>query len=271
MDGCIEKGIYKVVFSDIDGTLLSPEHKISDRTNQKIREMSNQGIPFVLVSARMPKGMREIRRELGSPRPMICYSGALVVDGKGQPVYSVTISPKEAYEICRRIHELEPAISVNIYSNDEWKVESLSNEWVMQEMAITNISAQEVDFTRKDAYHEVHKILCMGESRQIDYIEAVLKEEYPDVRIYKSKDTYLEIMAMEASKSNAIRILERYYNVTKEQVVAFGDGHNDIDMLKYAGLGVAMGNADNLVREAADIVTDTNDNEGLWKTLDRIF
>lgn len=271
MDYCIKKGIYKAVFSDIDGTLLNTSHQIPDKTKQKIKEMANNEIPFVLVSARMPKGMTAIRKELGTPRPMICYSGALVVDEKDYPIYSVTLPEKETYQMYQRIRVLEPEVSLNIYSNDSWKVENLENEWVKKEMFITQISAEEADFSDKKTYQNVHKILCMGEAERIEHIEKTLKKEYPDIRIYKSKDTYLEIMSMKASKSDAIHKLEEYFGIQKREVVAFGDGHNDIDMLEYAGLGVAMGNADNIVQEAGDIVTDINDREGLKQILDRIF
>ena len=82
---------YKAVFSDIDGTLLNSKHQIPENTRKKIKQINQNGIPYVLVSARMPKGMTAIRAELEAKSPMICYSGALVVDEEDHPIYSVAM------------------------------------------------------------------------------------------------------------------------------------------------------------------------------------
>lgn len=262
---------YKAVFSDIDGTLLNTSHQIPEKTREKIMDINRQGIPFVLVSARMPKGMTAIRDELGSRNPMICYSGALVVDGDGKPIYSVALKEEEAREICKTIPEITPDVSVNVYSKDRWMAEDLKEYWVDQEMKITGVKADEVSFQDADVMKEVHKILCMGPADSITVLENKLQKSFPDIRIYKSKDTYLEIMSMKASKSDAVHMLEHVFGVTRDEIIAFGDGHNDIDMIQYAGLGVAMGNASDEVKKAADYVTDINDREGLRQVLDQAF
>lgn len=271
MDGCVKKYRYKAVFSDIDGTLLNTSHKIPKGTKEKIQQMNQRKIPFVLVSARMPKGMTAIRDELGERNPMICYSGALVVDGNGNPIYSVSLEPQEAKSICEKIRESVPEVSVNIYSNDCWMAEDLEEYWVKQEMEITGVRAAQVSFQEDSVFEEVHKILCMGKEEHISFLEKELKKEFPEIRIYKSKNTYLEIMSMKASKSDAVHMLEGFFGIKKDEIIAFGDGHNDIDMIEYAGLGVAMGNASDEVKEAANEVTDINDKEGLRRILDREF
>ena len=245
---------YKAVFSDIDGTLLNTKHKIPEDTKEKIQQINKEGIPYVLVSARMPKGMTAIRDELGAKSPMICYSGALVIDEEDNPIYSVAISKENAKNLCKRIQELNAKISINIYTNDEWLVED-----------------KEESFEDGEVYQEVHKILCMGNKEEIAQLEQQLIKEFPEIRIYRSKDTYLEIMSMKASKSDAIHMLKNHFHVEREEIIAFGDNFNDIDMLQYAGLGVAMGNASDEVKQAADIVTDINDNEGERQILDKYF
>ena len=214
--------------------------------------------------------MREIRNELGAQSPMICYSGALVVDEKDHPIYSVALGKEEAKQLCDAIKEKNREISVNIYSNDLW-VEDIEEFWVKQEMEITGVRAKEVSFEDFSVFEEVHKILCMGEAEDIARLEQNLKQQFPQIRIYRSKDTYLEIMSMRASKSDAVHMLEQRFEIQRKESVAFGDNFNDIDMIEYAGVGVAVGNAMEEVKEAADYVTDTNDNEGLRKVLDQCF
>ncbi|MDO4943269.1 MAG: Cof-type HAD-IIB family hydrolase [Lachnospiraceae bacterium] len=271
MDHCVKRGTYKAVFSDIDGTLLNTSHKIPERTRKKIKELQAEGVPFTLVSARMPKGMEEIRDELGAKSPMVCYSGALVVDEAKNSVYSTFLSSDMAKKVYHMVKEGGWEIVLNLYSNDHWYVEDLNDDWVKGEMEITGIEAEECSFRMAEVYEEVHKILCMGERDEIKALEEKLISEFPDIRIYRSKDTYLEIMSMQASKSNAIRILEEKFQISREETIAFGDSHNDIDMLDYVGLGVAMGNADSEVKDAADIITDSNDQEGLRKVLELAF
>lgn len=130
---------------------------------------------------------------------------------------------------------------------------------------------QEVSFEDEEVYKEVHKVLCMGDKEDIAALEQQLVKEFPQIRIYRSKDTYLEIMSMKASKSDAIHMLKDHFHVKQEEIMAFGDNFNDIDMIRYAGLGVAMGNAADEVKQAADIVTDINDNEGERQILDKYF
>ena len=241
---------YKAVFSDIDGTLLNSKHQIPENTRKKIKQINQNGIPYVLVSARMPKGMTAIRAELEAKSPMICYSGALVVDEEDHPIYSVAMPQEVAMKLCRRVYELDPKISVNIYTNDEWLVKDKKEYWAAQESDITGVIPQEVSFEDEEVYKEVHKVLCMGDKEDIAALEQQLVKEFPQIRIYRSKD---------------------HFHVKQEEIMAFGDNFNDIDMIRYAGLGVAMGNAADEVKQAADIVTDINDNEGERQILDKYF
>lgn len=264
-------GRYKAVFSDIDGTLLDSTHMILPDTKQKIQEINRKGIPFILVSARMPRGMTGIRDELGIRMPMVCYSGALVVDEKGEILFSRNIELHMADQVYRSIQKEKIDISFSLYSGNRWIASDPGNPWIRQESFITGVKPEIGDFTDLTVFENIHKILCMGEPGKILRLERMLQVKFPKLSAYRSKDTYLEIMSDQASKSNAVSILEMYLGISRQEVIAFGDGHNDKDMLAYAGLGIAMGNASEEVRKSADLVTDTNDREGLKKALDKYF
>lgn len=266
-----QKGKYKAVFSDIDGTLLNSEHQISPDTRKKILELVGRDIPFVLVSARMPDGMEFIRKELGCRCPMICYSGALVLDEKGDSIYSVYLRGEDVKKIDDYIKENEPEISMNLYSKNQWIVENAEDFWVRQESDITGTLPLVKSFQKENVREKANKILCMGEPEKIARLEEGLKKQVPGIHIYRSKPTYLEIGSGEASKSGAVQMLEKYFGIRREEILAFGDGYNDIDMLEYAGLGVAMGNADRQVQQRSDYVTADNDEEGVLKVLDQLF
>ena len=90
---------YKAVFCDIDGTLLTTDHRITDRTKEKIQDIHRSGIPFILVSARMPAGIDPIQKELGIKAPIISYGGALILDEEGRPISSTGLSLSLAEKI----------------------------------------------------------------------------------------------------------------------------------------------------------------------------
>src|SRR5699024_4593636 len=118
---------------------------------------------------------------------------------------------------------------------------------------------------------DIHKILCIGEENEISALEASLTETYAGLSIYKSKDTYLEIMAPDVSKSNAVHHLAAYYNMELDDIMAIGDNFNDLDMLISVGLGIAMGNAPEMIKQSADEITLSNNANGLVKVLDKYF
>ena len=264
---------YKMIFSDIDGTLLTSNHAISQGTKETVRRLQQKGVPFVLVSARMPVGMIPLQEQLEINEPLICFSGALVLGaagpgGKREVLHNQTLDPKLVKEIYAFMREQYPNVSFSAYNKDRWFVTSLEDEWVIQEHEIAGTPPQLYDFD-KDTPNHINKLLCMGHPEAIASLEHELKTAYPEITIYQSKSTYLEIMAKGVLKSSAIDILIKRYGVNKEDIIAFGDNYNDIDMLQYAGLGVAMGNAPDEVKAAADVVTLSNDEEGLKAILDR--
>ena len=224
---------YKAVFSDIDGTLLNSKHQIPENTRKKIKQINQNGIPYVLVSARMPKGMTAIRAELEAKSPMICYSGALVVDEEDHPIYSVAMPQEVAMKLCRRVYELNPKISVNIYTNDEWLVKDKKEYWAAQESDITGVIPQEVSLEdaaklRYENYVKAHMeeigescIHAVKERREIaagDPQEVLLfccREHYFDEQALGKTITY----AADAGQTEISAILmdERYRSFPKKK------------------------------------------------------
>lgn len=266
---------YKMVFSDIDGTLLDSNHQITGGTKEAVRKLTQNGIPFVLVSARMPYGILPLTEALHINEPIICFSGALVLgalqsDGTREELYNQTLNTEDVEEMYSITSESYPEISFSAYNGRHWFVSSRNDEWIEQEYKITGTPPQYFKF-EDDPIPACHKIMCMGEAPAIERLEAELKSRYPEHTIYKSKTTYLEIMAPHVSKSSAIEVLIKQYGIEQEEIIAVGDNYNDMDMLKYAGLGVAMGNAPEEVKAAADQVTLCNDEDGVKTLLEQVF
>lgn len=258
---------YKCVFSDIDGTLLNSQHKITNKTKTKIQKLVNQGIPFVLVSARTPGGIKKVVDQLAVKVPIISYSGGMVIDENDKVIYSKGLSVakvKEIYKFIKKNFE----ISINICSNDCWMSDNLENPWVKQEAVITGLIPEKLDFTK---IVEVHKILCMADKNIIDLVEQKLLEKYDFLSIYKSKDTYLEIMDKSISKANAINLLCEKKDIDITKTISFGDNYNDIDMLLTTGLGFAMANAPQGVLNQMVRHTRSNDQDGIVYALENLI
>lgn len=257
-----------IIFSDIDGTLLDGRNQIPARTREKILELEQRGIRFILLSARMPDGVRVVQRALGNHSPIVCYSGGLVLDEQGNTLFSRQLPIEKAAEIKTMLKHACPGVCCSAYGNEQWVVDDDRNPWVLQEEAITGGKASVGDLKERFAGDGgIHKFLLMGEPGEIDTAAALLKEQYPDLTVQRSKDTYLEIMDGTVKKSLGVQVLCRYFGIPQEEAAAFGDGENDIDMLQAAGYGFAMANAPEHVRQAAPYVTLSNEEEGIWHIL----
>lgn len=260
-------GKYKMICLDIDGTLLNSEHRISRGTKEVIQIVSKEmQIPVILVSARMPKGILFLLKELNIMSPIICYSGALIMDDKTNILSNVTIPISEVKQVFKLVKEM--GIHVSLYKDDEWYVEKI-DEWAEQEGVITNMSPIIMSFT--DMFHlwekeksGPNKILCMADQNEIEVLNTKIKDyNSNNLNIYLSKPTYLEMMPNNASKTSAIEVLCKKYDIQRSEVIAIGDNYNDINMIEFAGLGIAMGNAPDAVKQYADDITLSNDEDGV--------
>lgn len=259
---------FKMICLDIDGTLLNSQHKITAATKDVIKAAADdKKIPVILVSARMPKGILFLQNELEIKEPIICYSGSLIMDKNKNIMLNKTIpmsSLREIYETAKSIN-----IHVSLYKDDQWYVEEFE-EWAKQESEITNIIPNVVEFTELFKLWEKgktgpNKILCMADQQEIILLKSKIKDD--KVNVYPSKPTYLEIMPKDASKTSAIDFLRMKFNAQQCEIIAIGDNYNDIDMIEYAGLGIAMGNAPEEVKKAANEVTLTNDEDGVAEAI----
>lgn len=263
---------YKMIFSDIDGTLLDSSHQVPEETRQEILKLEREGVPFILVSARMPDAMTTIQDQIGNRAPMVCYSGALIRDERGENLYSCQMDLGVAMEIKELLDREYPRICCNTYGGSRWVVDDDKNPWVMKEEAITGRKAERGDmkvvFT---AGQGIHKFLLMGDHEEIERLEGCLKRKYPRLSIATSSPVYMEVMDGKVKKSEGVRFLCSYFGVGMDEVIALGDGCNDMDMLQAVHNSYAMANACEEVKRSAAHVTLDNDRQGLLAVLKENF
>lgn len=263
---------WNIVFSDIDGTVLNSKHELLASTIKAVQKLALKNIPFVLVSARMPKAMKLILDEMNVKMPMISYGGALVLDEQNQILHDDKINKLDTKAIIDEIELLwTDDVVINYYSDDNWFVKDKDNKAVKREENITNVKASQADFKElinKDILP--NKILCMTKANISSKIEAVLQEKFPQLNIVRSSDILIEIMNKDVSKANGIEVLLHHLNMTPEQAIAFGDNYNDLDMLKLVGRGVIMQNAPEEIKKQMKYITKSNNEDGIYEYLQKL-
>jgi len=272
--------LYKLLFIDIDGTLLASDHQISPSTQACIKRVSLKNkIQTILTTARPPQAVKDFYCVLNLSSPVVCFNGALILkdlapDRNDLVLQSLNIAPKfleQVYAIAA-----ESKVNISFYASSEW-ITDCYDDWIMQEENITRTKVSVADVSMQinnwaNENYGPHKILIMGEPDELDNISKILKvKTNHQLAIYKSKPTYLEIMNIAASKNTAIEYLLRKYNVSSKEIIAIGDNYNDIEMLQMAGLGIAMGNAPEEVKMHADFITLDNDSDGISIALDQFI
>lgn len=265
---------YKIIFSDIDGTLLNHERELSPLTINVFKQLRLE-VPIVLISSRMPDAMRHLQHQLDiSYQPLICYNGGLIIVD-GQEIFSKVIP----HPILEDLHNFNKHLGCHfsLYHSDEWYVPEC-DFWAKREENNTKVKptvkkATEVIDLWKTQKKGAHKIMCMGEKKVIDEISSFLENKYSSqLHLYRSKDTYLEIASREISKLTAINhLLYHHFNLSLDDAIAFGDNHNDYEMLKSVGMGIAVGNAKPEILEIAKEITFHGKEDGVAKSLKKLF
>ena len=261
---------YKIVFSDVDGTLLNSRHELSVHTKSAIESLQKKGIPFVIISARSPSGIYPIQKTYQFKSPIICYSGAMILDENRNVLYEKGFSRALAKEIAAYIEENRLACVWNVYAGDTWMVKDKKDPRVIREETIVQAEAVEgmVDSLPRRA--QISKILCMCEPNRLLDIEQRLKTAFPMLSIVKSSDALLEIMQSVITKSTGVKELCKLWGISPENAVAFGDHYNDIEMLETVGAPFLMGNAPEALKQRGFPVTDSNDKDGIYTALKKI-
>ncbi len=267
--------MFRIIFSDIDGTLLNAERDLSDYTVETIGKLKDKNIPFILISSRMPAAMRHLQKKMEiEHHPIISYNGGLIlVNGKTVSSTEIPISILEELSQFNQDHD----VHLSLFHNDEWYVPR-DDFWTQREINNTKVnpefeSNRDVISRWKTENKGAHKIMAMGEEGNIDKIRDFLIANYNDeLHLYRSKPSYLEIAPRAISKLTAVEhLLENHFRIPLSQSMAFGDNYNDIEMLKGVGMGIAVGNAKPEVLEIAHMVTTSGKEDGVAKSITEIL
>ena len=259
---------YSIVLLDIDGTLVDSNDQISHNTKSLLNRLEKKEIPVVLCSARSPSGVEIVVRQVGLHSPIVCYGGSLIMDADRAIIEDRGIEGNTAVRFKQFAAREFPKVTVSTYMYDIWLVDSTSdpNVQLVAQRNQCEPLVGELEAAINSVSH-VHKLLCMGTPEEITRFQNSAAREFPELEFARSGTIYLEVLAKGISKCTAMEKLRTYYGLDAEQVVAMGDYFVDLEMLRHAGLGIAMGNAPDAVKEAAARVTTSCDEEGVYIAL----
>lgn len=266
--------MYKLVALDMDGTLLNSQGSISARTKQTIAKARAMGVTVVLASGRPLEGMTKSLHELGmtgNEDYVLCYNGSLVQRVESQTVIrSQLLKGTDAKNIASLSHDF--GVHVHAFSRRQGLITPENNHYTHHEAEINGLEITEVDFAELDNGEEILKVMMIDEperlSAAIARLPASLYEQYT---IVQSAPFFLEFMNKNSNKGMGVRALAEHLNIDASAVICMGDAGNDHHMLEYAGLSVAMGNATDETKVLANYITDTNDNDGVAKAIEKFI
>lgn len=257
----------KMVATDIDGTILPYDGEFHPAVLNCIKHLTNKGIKVVLVTGRMHSSTTPIAKKLGLNTPVISYQGGLIKEINGTTLYQSNLPPDIAKEIIKWGRQNN--VHLNLYLDDKLFVEE------DDEIIKYYIKGKFVDYTvcsfEELEIKNVNKLLAIDihNPEIVTSWVDILKEKYPQLYIVKSTPYYCEIGPCEAKKSLSVEFLRNYWGLKKEEVLTIGDQNNDIDLVECGGIGIAMGNGTEELKNCADYITDTCENDGFVKAIEK--
>ncbi len=261
----------KVLVLDIDGTLTNSQKEISLETKRAIQETLKRGHKVILASGRPTQGMRRYERELELEQYdgyLLSFNGARIIACRtGEVVYQqtlpLTIIPG-LYAFARD-HEC----GLVTYFGDRIISAFEPDEYVKLESRINGMDIKKVDNFKNYVDFDINKCIVTAPPERAEKLVKELADRYQDrLSVYRSEPFFIEIMPQNVDKATSLDRMLESVGLTRENAICCGDGFNDISMIKYAKVGVAMGNAQPAVKEVADYITGTNDEDGLVQVME---
>ena len=272
---------YKLICIDVDGTLLNSKHKITKRTKDIILQAHKMGVHIVISTGRMYTDAEYYSNLIGVKSPVIASNGAFIKEKDNDKVIFKDVLGKslslELLEIFRK-HSIKPYFSTPhkfYYGNIMFKLFYLVTK-------LLGTRSNKLDAEYVFSWNQWEKVLHKEKDNivkgEIIYKDAALIYELrnelktlPQLEIVDSSRYNIEITRQGVSKGKAVAILAAFYGLTREEIITIGDSENDVSMLEYAGLGIAMGNATDNVKQKADYITDSNDQEGVANAINKFI
>ncbi|VYU48610.1 Cof-type HAD-IIB family hydrolase [Clostridium tertium] len=270
----------KLVCIDMDGTLLNSDHEVSERNKETLKKARELGVNVAITTGRLFCSARYYSDLIGINTPVIASNGSYIKNKYDDIAILENPMPKDvAIEIYNIVKK--HGLTVNFNSWDtlireyfipETHAYYIMNKNLPEEKKVKFLVCEDIIATLEEFEGNILKGIVIEDRENKDDLWAAkqeLKDFFGDkLHVVSSGDNNFEVMMGNSSKGNAVAHLAKTLGIKPDEVMCIGDSENDISMIKYAGIGVAMGNALDIVKEVADYITDTNNNSGVGKAIE---
>ena len=258
--------MYKLIALDMDGTLLNSQKELTSRVRSAITSAKEQGIKVVLASGRPFEGMLPTLKELGLDGKddyALTYNASLILKVACKTVInSAILTGQDAIELAQIANRL--GVNILAYSMTRGLITPKQNKYTDYEAKLNGIEFTEFDFNQLDKNEDIVKVMLVDEpellSEAIAQLPLAVQDKYSTAR---SLPFFFEFMNKDGNKGKGMAALTAHLGLSSEQIICVGDAANDLEMIKYAGLGVAMGNATDEIKAHANYITLSNDHDGV--------
>lgn len=257
---------YKLLVLDLDGTLTNTKKEITPNTLQTLTEAQEQGIKIVLASGRPTYGVAPLAEKLQLDKYegyILSYNGGEIINWKTKELMYKNLLDHAVlpylYKCAQQNH-----FAILSYEEEYVLTEYPDDEYVIKEARLNGMKIKKVENFLAAIKHPIAKCLIVGEPNRLAVLEKGMHEHLKDqMGVFRSEPYFLELVPKGIDKAQSLAVLLKEINMTKEEMIAVGDGFNDLSMIKFAGLGVAMANAQDVVKENADYITLSNEEDGV--------
>lgn len=265
---------YKALALDLDGTLTDSSKKVSEVNKIAIHKAIDKGVAVILASGRPVLGMTHLVKELDLEEKggyVLAYNGGNIINCRSGELIYEKILPQECIStICASAHDNN--VVAMTYTEDEIVAEDDEDEYMIKEAICNSAKIKKVDDLESFVNYPVAKFLVVGEHNKLLNVQKELLEKHSGIiDAFFSESYFLEVVPAGVAKSTSLDNLLKTLDLDREQLMACGDGLNDIPMLEYAGLAIAMENAYPEVKGYADYITLSNDENGVAHAIERFI
>lgn len=265
---------YKILALDIDGTLVTTEKEVTSKVKSAVNQLQDNNIPVLIASGRPLEGILLVAKKIDFTTKggyILAFNGGKIVEAKTKEVvYSQSIEKEYIGEICDFARENN--LTILTYKDGKIITTDATDEFLEIEARINKMEVVQVDNLEEAAPDSPDKFLLVGKPEIMEKKVVQMSEQFKGrLNIFRSEPFFIEVVPMGIDKAKSLDVLLRKLGLTKDELVACGDGRNDVTMIDYAGMGVAMDNACEEVKAVANYITSSNDEDGVAKAIEKFF
>lgn len=270
---------YKLICVDMDGTVLNDEKKISEENKNAIKRAHEAGVKIAVCTGRLFTSAVIYADMLGIKAPVIASNGGYIREkDKDDVIYEMPLKKEDSKEIYKIVSKYHASMFFNTYDmvianmefEDNYTYTRLNKELPENRRIKLIYPENMLDFIEKN---DSGILKCVCNFKDLDELNKLRKEieSLNKFEVASSGKDNFEVMPKGVCKGRAVKVLGEFYNIDRKDIICIGDNENDLSMLEYAGLGIAMGNAEDEIKKTVGYVTDTNNNSGVAKAINKFI